>query len=59
MTTTILHHPFLRPSRPSIGNFVLAFRIKTDPDGDLLDASKCRKSRLTFADRRSPGSQKP
>ena len=39
--------------RVSIGNFVLAFRIKTDPDGGLLDASKCRKARLTFADKRS------
>ena len=47
----------LHPDKVSKCNFVLAFRIKTDPDGDLLDASKCRKSRLTFADRRSPGSQ--
>ena len=28
----------------SIGNFVLAFHIKTDPDSGLLDASKCRKA---------------
>jgi hypothetical protein len=41
------------PERASIGNFVLAFRIKTDPDGGLLDPSKCRKSRLTFADSKS------
>ena len=41
----------------SVGNFVLAFRIKTDPDGGLLDATKCLKSRLTFADRRSQASQ--
>ena len=32
----------------SIGNFVLAFRIKTDPDGDLLEDSRYRKSRLTL-----------
>jgi hypothetical protein len=43
-------------ARVSIGNFVLAFRVKTDPDGGLLDASKCRKARLTFADKRSTNS---
>jgi hypothetical protein len=37
------------PDRASIRNFVLAFRIKTDPDGGLLDPSKCRKSCLTIA----------
>jgi hypothetical protein len=30
------------PERASIGNFVLAFRIKTDPDGGLLDPSRMR-----------------
>jgi hypothetical protein len=50
-----LHDAIARYGRDKVstGNFVLAFRIKTDPDGGLLDASKCRKSRLTFADRRS------
>jgi len=33
--------------------FVLSFRIKTDPYGGLLDPSKCRKSSLTFADSKS------
>ena len=40
-------------AKVSIGNFVLAFRVKTDPDGALLDEEKCRKSRLTFADKRA------
>jgi len=44
-------------NKVSIGNFILAFFIKTDLDGGLLDVSKCRKSRLTLADKRSSASK--
>jgi len=40
-------------SKVSIGNFVLAFRVKTDPDGALLEEEKYHKPRLTFADKRA------
>jgi hypothetical protein len=40
-------------ARVSIACIVVAFRVKTDPDGTLLEVSKCRKARITIADKRT------